>query len=57
MSLWSVRARLGRSAIFLKIVAALVALWLVVPILVVLPISFNGEASFDFPPESWSTRW
>jgi putative spermidine/putrescine transport system permease protein len=47
----------ARSGIFLKIVGALVALWLILPILVVIPLSFNGQASFDFPPESWSTRW
>jgi len=47
----------GHSAIPLKIVGALVAAWLVVPILIVLPLSFTGEASFEFPPDSWSMRW
>ncbi|MFE2182691.1 ABC transporter permease [Streptomyces sp. NPDC059455] len=30
--------------------------WLVVPTLVVIPISFSGENSFAFPPSSWSLR-
>ncbi|GAB3474196.1 ABC transporter permease [Nocardiopsis coralliicola] len=37
-------------------VAALVGLWLVVPTLVVVPISFSGEDSFAFPPSSWGLR-
>jgi putative spermidine/putrescine transport system permease protein len=46
-----------RSGIFLKIAGAVIAVWLIAPILIVIPISFNGEASFNFPPDSWSTRW
>ncbi|MEV0186557.1 ABC transporter permease [Streptomyces sp. NPDC050625] len=30
---------------------------LIVPTLIVIPISFGGHASFHFPPEQWSTRW
>ncbi|GAA4512482.1 ABC transporter permease [Brevibacterium yomogidense] len=42
----------GRS--FLIAFSALVAAWLVVPTLIVIPISFTGESSFAFPPQSWS---
>lgn len=35
-------------------VSALVALWLIVPTLVVIPISFADRASFQFPPSGWS---
>ncbi|PIJ03012.1 polyamine ABC transporter permease [Leucobacter sp. OLIS6] len=35
----------------------LVAVWLIAPTLVVIPLSFTGKASFVFPPESWSLRW
>jgi putative spermidine/putrescine transport system permease protein len=55
-----VRARAARGSdrrIVLKAFGALVAFWLIVPILIVVPLSFTGEASFNFPPESWSTRW
>ena len=31
----------------------LVAAWLVVPTLIVVPISFSGQDSFAFPPSSW----
>ena len=41
----------------LAAVAAFGAAWLVLPGLIVIPISFAGEASLAFPPESWSTRW
>lgn len=30
--------------------------WLVVPTLIVIPISFSGEDSFAFPPRSWSLQ-
>jgi putative spermidine/putrescine transport system permease protein len=50
-------ARGRRSGVFLKLFGVLVAFWLIAPILIVIPLSFNGKASFDFPPESWSTQW
>jgi putative spermidine/putrescine transport system permease protein len=34
-----------------------VALWLVAPSLVVIPLSFTNRPSFNFPPEEWSTQW
>lgn len=36
---------------------ALMALWLIAPLLVVIPLSLTGEKSFKFPPATWSTRW
>ncbi|GGL94857.1 ABC transporter permease [Nakamurella endophytica] len=42
---------------FAVVAAVVVALLLVVPTLVVVPISFTGKASFVFPPDSWSLRW
>ncbi|MER7498751.1 ABC transporter permease [Nonomuraea pusilla] len=36
---------------------AVVGAWLVVPVLVVIPLSFTGKPSLKFPPDSWSTRW
>lgn len=38
-------------------VAGVVGLWLVLPMLVVIPMSFTGIRSFQFPPPSWSTEW
>lgn len=37
--------------------AAATALLLLAPTLVVIPLSFTGEASFVLPPKSWSLRW
>jgi putative spermidine/putrescine transport system permease protein len=40
----------------LVVVGVFVGTWLVVPTLIVIPISFSGEDSFAFPPSSWSTK-
>ncbi len=37
--------------------AILIALFLILPVLVVLPMSFSGSRYLDFPPKIWSTRW
>jgi putative spermidine/putrescine transport system permease protein len=36
---------------------AVVAVWLVAPAFVVIPLSFTDKASFQFPPTGWSLRW
>jgi putative spermidine/putrescine transport system permease protein len=41
----------------LRAFAFLVAVWLVMPILVVIPLSLTDAQSFVFPPESYSFRW
>ncbi|MFN8204837.1 MAG: ABC transporter permease [Solirubrobacteraceae bacterium] len=51
------RRRLPVARIVLIGFAALVALWLVVPTLIVIPMSFTGASTFQFPPKSWSTQW
>lgn len=48
-------ARIWRGLLWLF--CALVAIWLMAPSLVVIPLSFTGKPSFNFPPDSWSTRW
>jgi putative spermidine/putrescine transport system permease protein len=45
------------SHVTVKLIGFLVALVLILPTLVVIPMSFTGKASFVFPPESWSLRW
>lgn len=42
---------------FLGAFAVLIMLWLIVPTLVIIPISFNEASSFNFPPRGFSTRW
>ncbi|WGW12032.1 ABC transporter permease [Saxibacter everestensis] len=37
--------------------SVLVAIWLIAPTLIVIPLSFTDKASLVFPPTGWSTRW
>lgn len=37
--------------------AVLIVLWLILPTLVIVPMSFNEASSFNFPPKGFSTRW
>ncbi|GJD51749.1 hypothetical protein OPKNFCMD_4506 [Methylobacterium crusticola] len=41
----------------LKVLAALMFLFLLAPLVVVVPISFSGDRYMTFPPSSWSTQW
>ncbi|MDI6024023.1 ABC transporter permease [Leucobacter sp. UT-8R-CII-1-4] len=43
--------------IALSVFAVIVVVWLVAPTLVIIPISFTDQASFNFPPKGWSLRW
>ena len=36
---------------------AIVILWLIVPTLIIVPMSFNEQQSFNFPPQGFSFRW
>jgi putative spermidine/putrescine transport system permease protein len=41
----------------LKPVVAVLFVFLLAPVLVIVPLSFSGEATLHFPPASWSLRW
>lgn len=41
----------------LKLVSIIVSTLLLLPGLVVIPLSFTGSSTFVFPPSSWSMRW
>ncbi|MGV0745398.1 ABC transporter permease [Mycolicibacterium sp. XJ870] len=41
----------------LLVFCGVVALWLVAPSLVVIPLSFTDRPTFTFPPQGWSTQW
>lgn len=41
----------------LKLLALASFLFLLAPVVIVLPISFSGEAFMAFPPATWSARW
>ena len=42
---------------WLYIVAAIIMLLLVIPSLIVIPMSFSDSQYLEFPPETWSMRW
>lgn len=44
-------------AVALRAFVACVALWLIAPVLIMIPLAFTAEQSFKFPPEGYSTRW
>ena len=43
--------------LWLYVVAVLVLVFLVVPTLIVIPMSFSGAQYLEFPPREWSLRW
>lgn len=45
---------LSATRVALISISVLVAAWLIVPTLVVIPLSFTGSKSFAFPPDAWS---
>jgi putative spermidine/putrescine transport system permease protein len=36
---------------------AIVLAWLIIPIIIIIPMSFSGARFLSFPPPSWSLRW
>ena len=46
-----------RSRLWLYALAALVLAFLVIPTLIVIPMSFSGSQYLEFPPRVWSVRW
>lgn len=46
-----------RRRIWLYALAALVVLFLVLPVVIVVPMSFSDSRMLDFPPRGWSLRW
>ena len=43
--------------IWLYVFAGTVLVFLVAPVIIVIPMSFSGSEFLQFPPESWSLRW
>jgi putative spermidine/putrescine transport system permease protein len=46
-----------RARIWLYVAAALVMIFLVLPTLIVIPMSFSASQYLEFPPREWSLRW
>ena len=45
------------SRLWLYAIAILVMIFLVIPTLIVIPMSFSGSQYLEFPPREWSLRW
>ncbi|RUU81206.1 MULTISPECIES: ABC transporter permease [unclassified Mesorhizobium] len=45
------------SSLLLYAVVALILAWLVIPIVIIVPMSFSSARFLTFPPPSWSLRW
>ena len=41
----------------LKALAGVMFVFLLAPLIIVVPISFSGDAYMMFPPTSWSTKY
>lgn len=46
-----------KDRLWLYVVACLVMLFLVIPTLIVIPMSFSESQYLEFPPRTWSLRW
>ena len=46
-----------RQRLWLYAIAALVLAFLIVPTLIVVPMSFSASQYLEFPPREWSLRW
>lgn len=46
-----------KGRVWLYILATIVMLLLVIPTLIVIPMSFSNSQYLEFPPEVWSIRW
>lgn len=53
---WEAQVR-HRSRIWLYLLVAAVMAFLVVPTLIVIPMSFSASQFLEFPPRHWSLRW
>ncbi|MTH78447.1 ABC transporter permease subunit [Paracoccus aestuariivivens] len=45
------------SQILLRVFVGITLLWLIIPVLIIVPMSFSGARFLSFPPPSWSLRW
>jgi len=48
---------LHRRRLWLYGLASLIVLFLVLPVFIVIPMSFSDSRMLDFPPRGWSLRW
>ena len=49
--------KLNLPRLLLGLTCLLIAIWLVAPTLVIIPMSFAGKKSLVFPPQGFSLQW
>ena len=49
--------RASPARIMLYVISALVLVYLILPVLIIAPISFSSARFLTFPPPSFSLRW
>lgn len=47
----------AKASWWLRLWSLLVIIWLIAPVLVIIPLGFSDAQSFKFPPDGWSLRW
>ena len=48
---------IGSTSLPFRVLVGLLYLFLLAPILVVVPLSFSNDNYLTFPPQSWGVRW
>jgi len=48
---------IGSTSLPFRLLVGLLYLFLLAPILVVVPLSFSNDNYLTFPPQSWGVRW
>src|SRR5438876_10255582 len=47
----------GRKRLWLAVLSVLILIFLIAPVLIVMPMSFSASKFLEFPPSQWSYRW
>jgi putative spermidine/putrescine transport system permease protein len=50
-------AATGKTSWWLKVWCLVVVVWLMAPVLIIIPLSFSDAQSFRYPPQGWSLTW
>jgi putative spermidine/putrescine transport system permease protein len=57
MSLFASLRRVRLSRLLFTVVVAIILLYLIIPVLIVVPMSFSEARFLQFPPQQWSLHW
>ena len=57
MTMFAYLRQLRLSHVLFTVLVAAILLYLIVPVLIVVPMSFSASQYLEFPPREWSLRW